>query len=518
MWRQTSSMSKARSGIRITSAPPAIPEYRAIHPAWRPITSTTRLRWWLSAVVWRRSMASVATCTAVSNPNVMSVAPMSLSILFGTPSTGSAYSPWRRFAAPSVSSPPMAISPSRCSSSSVSAISAGPSSRLNGLVRELPRMVPPRGRMPRMASIVSSKWSASIGPRQPSRNPRIACPWWSTPLRTIARATALSPGQSPPPVRTPNRMKPATYLSLLAALCALALSACGGGGHADETPRVPGHTLTVYASMPRQGASARTADAVGAGARLALADAGGRAGGKEVRLVELDSSRPDGETWDPSTVQSNAKRAADDPTAIAYIGELDEGASAISIPVTNDRGILQVSPGDGLTGLTRQEPGTSVATRPERYYPSGRRTFLRLVPTDLLQAATLVGWARARGAHQVAIVQDERLFGREIANQSRSVAAKLGVGLVDPVEAGRDPTAYPALAKKLAAERPDAVLYTGLGDQNAGPLLTAIQRALPGVPLYAGSGLASVYPLPAGLPSLAAVKPALPARVYGPEA
>src|SRR4051794_9756759 len=459
-------------------------------------------------------MASVATCTAVSNPNVMSVAPMSLSIVFGTPSTGSAYSPWRRFAAPSVSSPPMAISPSRCSSSSVSAISAGPSSRLNGLVRELPRMVPPRGRMPRMASIVSSKWSASIGPRQPSRNPRIACPWWSMPLRTIARMTALRPGQSPPPVRTPNRMKPATYLQLLAMLCALALSACGGAS-TKATPRVPGRTLTVYASVPRQGASARTADAVAAGARLALADAGGRAGGKEVRLVELDSSRPDGETWDPSTVQANAKRAADDPTAIAYIGELDEGASAISIPVTNDRGILQVSPGDGLTGLTRQEPGASIATRPERYYPSGRRSFLRLVPTDLLQAGTLVGWARARGAHQVAIVQDERLFGRELANQSRSVAAKLDVGLVDPVEAGRDPTAYPALAKKLAAERPDAVLYTGLGDQNAGLLLTAIQRALPGVPLYAGSGLASVSPLPAGPPAPAAGQPAPPPRGSG---
>src|SRR4051812_8065175 len=311
-------------------------------------------------------------------------------------------------------------------------------------------------------------------------------------------------------------MRGATYLpALLLALCAPALSACGG---THEPERAPGDTLTVYASMPREGPSARMADAVGAGARLALADAGGRAGGKRARLVELDSARPAGDTWDPPVVRENAQRAADDPTAIAYIGELDEGASAISVPVTNGSGILQVSPGDGFTGLTRLEPGTSVATRPERYYPSGTRNFLRLVPTDYLQAATLVGWARARGAHQVAIVQDERLFGREIANQSRSVAAKLDVGLVDPVEAGRDPTAYPALAKKLAAERPDAVLYTGLGDQNAGPLLTAIQRALPGVPLYAGSGLASVYPLPAGLPPLAAVKPALPARVYGPEA
>ena len=35
-------------------------------------------------------MASVATCTAVSKPKVRSVAPRSLSIVFGTPTTGSA--------------------------------------------------------------------------------------------------------------------------------------------------------------------------------------------------------------------------------------------------------------------------------------------------------------------------------------------------------------------------------------------------------------------------------------------
>ena len=39
-------------------APPAMPECSAIQPAWRPITSTTSTRWWDSAVVCSRSMAS----------------------------------------------------------------------------------------------------------------------------------------------------------------------------------------------------------------------------------------------------------------------------------------------------------------------------------------------------------------------------------------------------------------------------------------------------------------------------
>ena len=67
---QTWSMSNGCSGIRITFAPPAIPACSAIQPALRPITSTISARWWLSAVVCSRSMASIAMFTAVSKPNV----------------------------------------------------------------------------------------------------------------------------------------------------------------------------------------------------------------------------------------------------------------------------------------------------------------------------------------------------------------------------------------------------------------------------------------------------------------
>ncbi len=45
------------------------------------------MRWWLSAVVWSLSTASVAVDTALLKPKVTSVASRSLSIVFGTPTT-----------------------------------------------------------------------------------------------------------------------------------------------------------------------------------------------------------------------------------------------------------------------------------------------------------------------------------------------------------------------------------------------------------------------------------------------
>jgi len=85
-WRiapATLSTSYGISGIRITSAPPAMPAPSASQPALWPITSTTMMRWWLWAVLCRRSTASVAMPSAVSKPKVVSVIATSLSIVLG---------------------------------------------------------------------------------------------------------------------------------------------------------------------------------------------------------------------------------------------------------------------------------------------------------------------------------------------------------------------------------------------------------------------------------------------------
>jgi branched-chain amino acid transport system substrate-binding protein len=155
-----------------------------------------------------------------------------------------------------------------------------------------------------------------------------------------------------------------TRTALLCA-AALALGGCLSTREPEESSRISGGTVTVYSSLPRHGVSAPVAAAVAAGERLALADAGHRAGAR-VRLRRLDSTDPGDRLWDPDRVSANAEQAADDETAIAYIGELDYGASAVSVPITNDAGILQVSPSDGLTSLTRSVPGRRRAG-PERY-------------------------------------------------------------------------------------------------------------------------------------------------------
>ena len=129
----------------------------------------------------------------------------SLSIVFGTPITLTP-SESSLVATPNVSSPPMAMSASIPALAKFSLIFSTPPSILNGFVRDDPRIVPPRGKIPRVVSRVRGMVKPSSGPFQPSRKPMNSCPYSLTPFRTTARITAFNPGQSPPPVSTPIRI------------------------------------------------------------------------------------------------------------------------------------------------------------------------------------------------------------------------------------------------------------------------------------------------------------------------
>lgn len=311
---------------------------------------------------------------------------------------------------------------------------------------------------------------------------------------------------------------PSKVVALCAAAAAVAagLAGCFGEG---SSPNVPAHVargpLTVYSSLPARGVSAHGAREVGVGQELALDDARRRAGGRRVRLVRLDSTRPGSHgAWDPGAVNENAERAADDPRAVAYLGELDYGGSAVSVPITNDAGILQVSPGDGLTSLTSRPPENPRAG-PERYYPTKRRTFVRLVPTDLALASDLVRRMLAEGLRSASVVTDRTIYGRELAGVIAERAQRGGLDVRAVADFPRDLTGVPDAATDVAEQHPGAVILTGVADRTTGPLLAAIHRRMPRAPVFGPAGLGA-RPLRGALPRVSLLSPVRAMAGYPP--
>jgi branched-chain amino acid transport system substrate-binding protein len=261
-----------------------------------------------------------------------------------------------------------------------------------------------------------------------------------------------------------------------------------GGGDAPQPPLVPGRVLHVYTSLPFQGYLAgRARDSYDA-ERLALAEAGARAGRYRIRLVPLDDSTADAGRWDPNQVIANARRTTQDPRAIAYIGELDTGASAVSIPVLDQKGILQVSPADGLAGLTRRQGATR--GEPEKYYPDPRRNFARVAPPDNRQAAALAAYMKELGVERLYVGNDGGGYGAAIAAAVVVDAAGLGIGVVANDTITPQGADYGGATRKILRSAPDAVLFAGTPRDRPEALWADLHAVAPSLKLFAPNALA----------------------------
>ena len=220
------------------------------------------------------------------------------------------------------------------------------------------------------------------------------------------------------------------------------LPAAAGGGTAQPSTR-PSRCRALRA---------RSREDVINGIKLALKEHGSKAGGFTIKYMSLDDSTAAEGKWDAGQTKSNARKVAQDDKAIAYIGEFNSGASANSIPTTNEAGILQVSPSNTALGLTKSGDGAD-AGEPDKYYPTGKRTYGRVVPIDTIQGAAQAQYMKDEGVTSVYILNDKEVYGLGVAANTKSAVEKLGIKVAG--EDGWDGKAanYRALASKIKSLR-----------------------------------------------------------------
>src|SRR3954467_3710599 len=278
-------------------------------------------------------------------------------------------------------------------------------------------------------------------------------------------------------------------MACLLGVASLAATGCGGGDDSGGGGTVSGNTLTVYSSLPRQGASRVQAIPIEQGAALALKQRGGKVGGYTVKYVRLDDATAAAGQWDAAPTSSNARKASQDKTTIAYIGEYNSGASAISIPILNEAGIPQVSPANTAVGLTKKEPG-STPGEPDKYYKTGKRTYARVVPRDSIQGAAMVTQMKADGCKALAIVNDKEVYGAGLANNIQNSAKQQGLKVLSNDGFDKKAANYRSLASKINGEKPDCVADSQVVETNGVQMGKDLAAGVPGAKLYGPDGLA----------------------------
>ncbi len=305
----------------------------------------------------------------------------------------------------------------------------------------------------------------------------------------------------------------------LALLLALAMAGCGSGPRTGGGS-VAGNTLTVYSSLPLQGAARANSTSIVNGEKLALQEAGGKVGDFLVKYVSLDDTGGSTAGWDPGAVLTNAREAGDDTTTIAYLGEGDSGASAISIPITNQAGILQVSPTSTYGGLTSSKGAQKGEAA--KYYPTARRTFARLIPNDLRQATAQALYQRDERCATTYVLSDKQAYSLVLAANTAAALGDAGVKVVandaiDPLQPDQT-----QVTQKVRASGADCVFYAGYTADGVAGVFNALHAAVPSAKLFGSAGItapAFTSGLDAGTqPQTRITSPTIPAQLYSPAA
>jgi branched-chain amino acid transport system substrate-binding protein len=179
---------------------------------------------------------------------------------------------------------------------------------------------------------------------------------------------------------------------------------------------------------------------------------------------------------------------------VGVIGTFNSGCAEIIVPVLNRASngpVAMVSPANTYVGLTPPGPGTS-AGEPGKYYPTGKRNYVRVVAADDYQGAADALLAKSLGVKKVFILNDKEAYGLGVATNFKNAAVKLGIKVVGFTAWDGKATSYEALAVKIKSSGAQGMFLGGLICENGGKLIKDLSAGAPGVKIMAPDGFTPI--------------------------
>jgi YVTN family beta-propeller protein len=205
-----------------------------------------------------------------------------------------------------------------------------------------------------------------------------------------------------------------------------------------------------------------------------------RAGRYRVAYQSCDDSTPAEGTSAPEQCAANARSYAKNQSVIGIVGTFHSFCAAIELPILNaaPRGPLAlISPSNTYVGLTHAGPGTT-ATEPDVYYPTGTRSYARVVGPDDVQGAALALLAKQLGARRLYLLHDNQGTGYAIARYAETAARRLGLNVAGIAAWDPGSADYAEVARLVAKSRPDAVVLGGCVCEHGFELIEALRSTL----------------------------------------
>jgi branched-chain amino acid transport system substrate-binding protein len=127
---------------------------------------------------------------------------------------------------------------------------------------------------------------------------------------------------------------------------------------------------------------------------------------------------------------------------------------------------------------------------PGKYYPTGKRNYLRIVPRDTIQGQAGLVAMKEFGCSRVAVVNDKTPYGVGLATQIQLHQHKYGITVTSNSQV--DPTSpnFRAYASSIKAQGANCV-YTAFNPPGEVEMVKDINAAIPTAKIFGGDGVCS---------------------------
>jgi branched-chain amino acid transport system substrate-binding protein len=248
----------------------------------------------------------------------------------------------------------------------------------------------------------------------------------------------------------------------------------------------------VASDLPLQGSSRSQTIELTKAVAFELSQNGWRAGKYKIGYQSCDDSTASAGKWDPAKCSANAGQYARNKSVIGVLGTFNSGCAEIEVPITNRAGLQYISPANTYIGLTHKP---ALPGEPDKYYPTHKRTYARVVAADDFQGAADVLQLKALGVKSVYVLNDKEAYGFGVASAVKNVAngsKALGVKVLGFEAWDLKASSYTDLATKIKNSGAQAVFLGGLECENGGKLIKDLRAGLgTNVVLMAPDGFSS---------------------------
>jgi branched-chain amino acid transport system substrate-binding protein len=240
--------------------------------------------------------------------------------------------------------------------------------------------------------------------------------------------------------------------------------------------------VLIASDLPLQGsADTPTTLPMVAAIRFLLEQRGFKAGRHTVGYQSCDDSTAQAAGFDIFRCFANGKAYARDLHVVGVVGAYQSFCSSVEIPVANQAPggpLAMVSPSNTLTFITRRDPSLP-PNQLAALYPTGIRNYARIAPSYDLWAAAMPQAAQQLGKKRVYVLWDRRDADfTSFATIMRNSARKLGLDVVGAAGWDANAGSFAALARRVRAARPEALLLSGTFPRHSPAFFEALRAEL----------------------------------------